>query len=158
MPRKIKTKEEWIQHILSVSNKNDKMCWVFEGRKHDGYGIVCTGGRKEKKDLLVHRLIYEHFYGPIPDNLCVCHHCDNPPCVNPDHLFLGTNRDNVKDKVKKGRAHRTIGERSGMCKLTREQVLAIRSDERRQVDIAADYGVAKSTICMIKNKTSRKYE
>lgn len=160
MASKIKTREEWIQHILSSLDKdNDKECWEFLGRKNIyGYGLICTGGRKLKKDVLVHRLIYTHFYGEIPDGLCVCHDCDNPPCVNPAHLFLGTNKDNMEDMAKKGRAYRTIGEKSGMCKLTTEQIIAIRGDNRKQIEIAEDYGVARSTVCMIKNRTSRKYE
>lgn len=160
MAKKPRTKEEWVQYILSSLEKNSENgCWVFKGRKNkEGYGAICINKKGNQKYLRAHRLIYEHYFGPIPKGMLICHDCDNPPCVNPDHLFIGTNKDNMYDKVEKGRASRTIGEKSGMCKLTKAQVEAIRNDKRRQTEIAKDYGVVKSTICMIKNRTSRKYE
>jgi len=158
--RKAKTKEEWIQFILSsMIKKIENGCWEYQGTINQwGYGRISCGGRKNEKILLVHRLIYEYYFGVIPDKLFVCHDCDNTKCCNPDHLFLGTHIDNMEDMVKKGRAYRSRGEKSGMHKLTTEQVMAIRKDTRKQVEIAKEYGVVKSTICMIKNRTSRKYE
>jgi len=81
----------------------DTDCWLFSGSLNsDGYGNVRIGGRKGKT-VKTHRLAWEEFFGPIPDGLRVCHRCDVPSCCNPDHLFLGTQRDNVTDMVSKGR-------------------------------------------------------
>jgi hypothetical protein len=90
---------------LSVKiNAND--CWVWQRSKlKKGYGKITIGSKKfgNRKNALAHRISYEIFVGPIPKGLQVCHDCDNPSCINPDHLFLGTNQDNVDDKQKKGR-------------------------------------------------------
>lgn len=72
------------------------------GRLPTGYGRFSYGG----KDVYAHRWAYENYVGPIPEGLQVLHHCDNPPCVNPAHLWLGTHADNHADKVAKGRQAR----------------------------------------------------
>lgn len=75
-------------------------CWEWNrGRDKDGYGKFWLDGRTEQ----AHRVAWETFRGPIPDGKIICHHCDNPPCVNPDHLFLGTHLDNTLDAEAKGR-------------------------------------------------------
>jgi hypothetical protein len=78
-------------------------CWVFMGATNSfGYGIVGSGGRGKPNDR-AHRITYKHFKGEIPKGMFVCHTCDVPSCCNPDHLFLGTNQDNVNDMVRKKR-------------------------------------------------------
>ena len=75
-------------------------CWLWVGHiSKDGYGRLRVAGKKE----LAHRASYRAFIGEIPDTLLVCHKCDNPSCVNPNHLFIGTHQDNMNDKVAKGR-------------------------------------------------------
>ena len=160
MPKRAKTEEEWITKILSNITKKENGCWEFNGRKNNGgYGSICFGGEKIKKDLMVHKLVYKHMKGDIPKGLCVCHSCDNPPCCNPEHLFLGTNEDNIKDSVSKNRhsMYKKYGEKTPYHKLTSKQVEEILQDGRPYKEIIKDYGVVKSTISSIKNRHHRIY-
>ena len=157
MPTCAKTVDEWIEIILQKVAKKENGCWEFTSRTDGkGYGSIFVGGRKGK-NISVHRLMYEKFIGPIPEGKFVLHSCDNPPCCNPEHLFLGTHQDNMKDMRKKGRNYRTIGEKSGMSKLTTVQINNIRKSKLNGVVLAKKYGVSKSTISLIRNNKSRVY-
>ena len=112
-----------------------------------GYGLMYFN----RKQCIQHRVVYAQHNNIDLDSmrgLSVMHLCDNPPCINPLHLRLGTNKDNVDDKVSKGR--HTFGVGVGGSKLTEADVLAIRSSSLMQKDLAKDYGVSQTTISMIK--------
>jgi hypothetical protein len=108
-------------------------CWGWLGGTHDwGYGIIGKGGRGEGF-WRAHRLSWTLAHGPIPEGMDVLHKCDNPPCSNPDHLFLGTALDNTRDCIAKGRAFHTPlprGEDHHSAKLTRKMVKWIRRYHR----------------------------
>lgn len=124
---------------------NDTDCWLWNGYCNlAGYGIF-----NWNRHIKSHRFIYECYYGPIPDGLFVCHKCDNPPCCNPDHLFLGTDQDNKHDMVQKNR--QAFGIYNGMSKLNDETVIEILEKIKggkytSLQHLCADYSIAESPI------------
>ena len=102
MSRKKYTEEERREKFWSrVIIENLLDCWVWTGGTVGrGYGYLSRGGPKL---ILAHRYVWEITYGPIPDGLCILHKCDNPPCVNPTHLYIGTHSDNMRDMIERGR-------------------------------------------------------
>lgn len=119
-------------------------CWEWQGwRNRNGYGVMATGPKGGQRKELAHRISWRVNVGPIPDGLRVLHRCDNPPCVRPSHLFLGTQLDNMRDASAKGRV-RHHG------KLPPETVRAIRAASGPIRAIAADHGVAYSMVSRIR--------
>lgn len=126
--------------------------WIAKSRYSNGYGCMSvTLARGRKRQVGAHRFSYELHFGPIPPGLLVCHHCDNRPCVRPDHLFLGTYADNNWDKTRKGRnpGNRSAGGR---------QPFALRGDDlieaqamvaagRTQRAVAARFGMSPAAVC-----------
>ncbi len=114
-------------------------CWLWTGPfTEKGYGILGRGGF-QGGNVLAHRLSWELHFGAIPAGILVCHHCDIPRCVRPDHLFLGSNTDNLVDM--------TMKNRHGMAKLTTEMVYAMRIAHRQGENCAAiarRYGVSRT--------------
>ncbi len=122
-------------------------CWLWTGAmRNDAYGALLVN----RKWISAHRIAWELYRGAIPIGLHVCHSCDTPLCVNPAHLFVGTNSDNQVDKAKKGRAMRLKGEQHGRSKLTSEQVQAVRSSKENDAALGRFYGVRKGTIRKIR--------
>lgn len=123
-------------------------CWEWQGnRDGNGYGRIGRGN----KTPLVHRVAYELTYGPIADEADVCHRCDNPPCVRPNHLFIGTHQDNMADMVTKNR--NTRGERVGNHKLSACDVQAIRAAYQpgliTQRELGRRFGISASMVSCI---------
>lgn len=125
------------------SIRNEKTgCIEWAGSKNrKGYGKISIGSNTK---LTAHRVAWEEANGPIPKGMCVLHRCDNPACINTDHLFLGTFADNHKDMDAKGRRGVLRGASNGASKLTEEQILQILSDRRTLREIAEDYGISFS--------------
>jgi hypothetical protein len=142
----------WINVLMGLSYES---CWNWIGYKTiDGYGRF--RGYNNKK-ILAHRFSWKLHYDNIPKDLFVLHHCDNPACVNPRHLFLGTHQDNANDSKRKNRRFRARGEISSLSKLTTQNVLDIRQrswNGERNCDLAKEYNVDPSTIySILKRKT-----
>ncbi len=130
---------------------NTEGCWLWRGMiHHTGYGYLYNGTISEG----AHRIAFQLFRGPIPTGLFVCHTCDVRACVNPDHLWLGTNEENIRDRDLKGRTALHQGTENGKAKFTDQQIQAIRQDQRRAEDVAADYGVNYTTIHRIRRRVS----
>lgn len=119
-------------------------CWIWCGtRLKDGYGQVCLGRERYQ----AHRLAYYIHYGIDPGQLMVCHHCDNPPCCRPDHLFLGTGKDNQRDCSMK---HRRSGVKHGNSKLIDADVLFIRGSSLSHSELAERFGVTPELIGQVR--------
>ena len=147
----MKTLEE---RFLSKINKTET-CWLWTKYKNKkGYGQFAVTSNNIQQ---AHRISYELYYGEFDNNLFVCHKCDNPSCVNPDHLFLGTPQDNMTDKVKKSRQSNLIGSYNPNHKLIEEDIIEIKNlllSGMKQKEIAQKYNVDRMTIYYIKyNKT-----
>lgn len=130
-------------------------CWEWiSGKDADGYGLF-TGMVDAVPYKRAHRWSWAfHNQAVIPVGGNICHSCDNPSCVNPEHLWLGTALDNQRDKWSKGRANMPFGATSVHSKLTEEQVREILKDPRPASRIAADYGIAAGSVNDIKRRKS----
>ena len=148
----IENKSNVYQRLISHMKINKTTgCWEWQGSKRNGYGRMIIGSRTDgtRKTVSTHRLSYELHYGEIPQGMEICHKCDNPCCINPDHLFAGTRQDNVDDRERKGRNNPPKGEKHPKAKLTELDVLTIKEKRLQGVSfgkLAKEYGVCKKTI------------
>lgn len=128
-------------------------CWLWTGAKDEcGYGVITEGGRRGRgfpgKAFKTHRLSWSFAYGEIPSGMSVLHKCDTPACVRPDHLFLGTQRENVADCVGKGRNRGATGTKNCKAKLREDEVQEIRFRVARGESIPAcarAFGIDRGT-------------
>jgi hypothetical protein len=130
-----------------VVNKDG--CWVWQGTKNSGgYGYL----RNLKQIVMVHRVALAHRYGPITPHLMACHACGNPACINPEHLYLGTAKQNSADMVRHGNAGTQKGEDIGNSKLTEKDVLSIRNSDLSLKELAAQHSVTTQNIWHIQHR------
>ena len=128
-------------------------CWEWMASKNGkGYGQISVGNRTETAS----RVAYRIYVGEIPSGVCVLHRCDNPICVNPNHLFLGSQKDNIRDCSNKGRLFITSGERNAHSKLTKMDVIEIRLSSMPSSVIKDEYGVTKDTINKVRRRATWK--
>ncbi len=139
--------------LYSKAVKNEWCgCWEWTGATRNGYGRIITGSRKDgtRRNESAHRLSYIVSVGEIPPGMEVCHKCDNPRCINPEHLFLGTKQDNMKDREEKGRNVIFTGEEQPRSKLTKKAVKDARWEHVFKGTsfqrLANRYGVSKKTM------------
>lgn len=138
--------------MAKVSPEPNCGCWLWTGAYHrQGYGQFALS---KSKIVLAHRASWalHHGFMPHPD-VKVCHSCDTPECVNPDHLWLGTTADNTRDAARKGRLGKSgaRGSKNTMARLDEIAVAKIRLDTRVATEVASDFGVSPSTIYAIRN-------
>jgi hypothetical protein len=147
-----------IRFLTRIQVGEPGACWEWQGAKlKAGYGVLQRGRRSDGL-ITTHRLMWELFNGE-PPTLDICHHCDNPGCCNPDHLFEGTHADNFRDAAKKGRMRH--GEDHRSAKLTERDVRSIRKRHSlgkvNYRELGLEYGVARETIGSVLNRRSWKH-
>ena len=151
MARPLPTREQAVKRFWSKVDRSGD-CWTWQAATDRyGYGASCHNGRQMK----AHRLAYLLFVGPLPAGP-ICHRCDNPPCVRPEHLFAGTPAINNRDRAAKGRSGDQSGERASRTKLCADDVRDIRRTYAKgrasQRELAARFGVSQTTIMLIVNR------
>lgn len=139
--------DDLVRFWSKVRKTSEQGCWEWINPTHPfGYGRFGC----DKKKHLSHRLSYQLHYGPITTKDCVLHKCDNPRCVNPKHLFLGSRADNAQDRTQKGRTLK--GSKVPTSKFTEAQVQAIRISSKSNKELAIEYQTKYGTIWAIRNR------
>jgi len=148
-----KYQEKLINNSLPIED-----CWEWQGSTKGksrlrSYGSCFIGSRTDgsRKSISTHRLSYLAFIGPIPEGMWVCHSCDNPKCVNPDHLFLGTRQDNVDDRQRKNRNRPPNGELHPRATLSNNVVMQIKSDYKNGIKRRVLAKKYNTTIAILKD-------
>ena len=149
--------------LISIEEKlkkyvvDDRNCWNWIGSKdRDGYGVF---GHHRNKQIRAHRASYSFYIGEIPNKMMICHSCDNPSCINPKHLFVGTAKDNTQDMIKKQRRPVLFGSNHPNAKLTEHQAHEIKQLRKQNVlltDIANQFGISFQTVSSIAKGTTWK--
>ena len=134
-----------------VDKRGPDECWEWTAVKSRGYGQIWRDGRM----ILATHAIWEINHEPVPNGFNICHKCDNPSCVNPNHLFLGTQKDNIRDMVRKGRNPNRRGEKNPVSKLTESQVVKIKrlhaGGIKNYPKLASMFGVSKYAVANLFN-------
>jgi hypothetical protein len=146
-------KKQIIERLIEKCDVTDG-CWTWKGAVNaSGYGTITIDGKTQ----VASRMAYRYFVSDIYEGMNVCHHCDNPLCIRPSHLFLGTQQDNMIDRNSKGRAPNMSGSKHPRSKLTDEQVNEILTSPARQTDLAKKYGVSQATISLLISRRTWKH-
>ena len=132
-------------------------CWPWLGVKNQrGYGMITERiGRYERRTMGAHRASWVVHNGPIPDGQIVLHRCDNPSCCRPDHLFLGTHKDNTADMLAKGRWARTRAPHTRLRKLTDDDVREIRASHAPLWKLAHQFGISEVHACQVRKRNRK---
>lgn len=150
-------KKSILSRLFSKSRKMPNGCIEFTGYKaHTGYGKLRVSGKSE----FAHRVSWSERFGDIPAGMFVCHKCDNRPCINPEHLFIGTRADNMADMRDKKRRMGIVavkGESHPGAKITERDVFEIRESGERLKDIAKKYGLTSKYVWAVKNRITWKH-
>lgn len=137
--------------LLNKCAQNENGCFVWSGKTNPGgYGKM-----RLMQEQLAHRVSWVVTNGPIPEGRDVLHKCDNPPCCNPDHLFLGTDEDNAKDRKNKGRNGKGPGPNTEHWISLRAQVLKKKAEGARTVEVARELGIAERVVSVISRRGSK---
>ena len=154
MPTPAKDYAEILLRLLRNISINLNGCWNWQGSKSvKGYGRI----KFEGVYWSTHRLMAFLKLSDLGEGSVVCHRCDNPSCINPDHLFVGTQLENILDRDLKGRRNQAKGENQGSSKLTAAQVTSIRLDTRKHSTIAAEYGITRAHVGNLKANRAWKH-
>ena len=153
-------KVETANYILSMAKKGTSGCINSPYPPFDYKRLPYSRVRVDGTLILIHRFIYSQIRGDIPDRMLVMHRCDNPKCINPKHLTLGTQGDNIRDRDRKGRSNRAVGARNFNTKLTEKDIpLIIEAVRlgRSMKKVGNEYGVSATAICAIVNRRTWKH-
>lgn len=147
----------FLDRLFEGAQTDTNCCLIFGGYKNEeGYGSLHKDGNLVKP----HREVWALENGEIPPKMCVCHTCDNPSCINIEHLFLGTHRENMEDKARKGRVTNAIGSKNPAAKLKEEDIPVIRSaikEGETCYSIGRRYKVSGEAILHIKHNRKWKH-
>ena len=134
-------------------------CWVFMGNlSNKGYGVIGNDAGEEKKLYSTHRKTFEYFIGEIPKGISVCHRCDVTSCCNPNHLFLGTHKQNMEDRKRKGRC--AIADKNARSKITHKQaemIIEYKKQGKNLKELSRQLPISYWQVCAIANGTRRTY-
>lgn len=136
--------------VERIERITESGCWLWTGGLNaSNYGNFCIS--KQPRYMLAHRFSYQHFNGPIPEGLHILHKCDVRCCVNPAHLYAGTNADNIRDRIERGKKSGCVGEKAGRAILREVDVINIRAIYKHvkgasQQKLADIYGVSRSCV------------
>lgn len=148
---------DFVSEKLAEHSITEEGCWEYNGYKNPlGYGefkIYCATSTPKKRKFRASRVAYAFYNGVDPGELYVCHRCDNPSCINPDHLFLGTPMDNTQDMIRKGRNASQCGESNNAAKISESiviDVIAKIREGKNNKQIAAELPICHSMVSLIR--------